>query len=139
MTCPYLTNSRCELAEHIASVQLDLSLECRPEPETCEKCMRAGKPGVDHPSIVCIGLVTPQVPKGKRVAWAKYTTFIFRGRSRGIGDTAAKVAKALGLDKVAKAVSGGDCGCDKRAKKLNDMFPYKDVETPPEEPDTLSG
>ena len=48
--------------------------------------------------------------------------------SKGLGDTIAKLTHAVGLDKVvenvAKAVGKEDCGCNKRRKKLNDMFPY---------------
>ena len=38
--------------------------------------------------------------------------------SRGLGDTVAKVTKAIGVK---------PCGrCQKRQQKLNEMFPYKD-------------
>lgn len=49
-------------------------------------------------------------------------------RSKGLGDTIAKVTKATGLDKVAKsmaqAAGKSDCGCDKRRDTLNRVFPY---------------
>ena len=49
-------------------------------------------------------------------------------KSQGLGDTVAKVTSALGLDKLAESVAHAagkeDCGCNKRKKKLNDMFPY---------------
>ena len=45
-------------------------------------------------------------------------------KSKGLGDTISKITKATGIDKVAKAVLGDDCGCDERRKKLNQMFPY---------------
>lgn len=49
--------------------------------------------------------------------------------SRGFGDDIEKVAKKLGLDrvadKVAKAAGKEDCGCSKRRDALNKMFPYK--------------
>jgi len=49
-------------------------------------------------------------------------------KSKGLGDTIAKVTHAVGLDKVAEAVAKAagkeDCGCSKRQQKLNDMFPY---------------
>ena len=48
-------------------------------------------------------------------------------RSKGLGDTISKITKATGIDKVAKAVLGDDCGCDERKKKLNQMFPYNKV------------
>lgn len=47
--------------------------------------------------------------------------------SKGLGDTISKITKATGIDKVAKAVLGDDCGCDERKKKLNQMFPYNKV------------
>ena len=49
--------------------------------------------------------------------------------SQGLGDTIAKVTHAVGLDKVAESVAHAvgkeDCGCNKRRRKLNDLFPYK--------------
>ena len=48
-------------------------------------------------------------------------------KSKGLGDTVAKVIKATGIkkvvDKVSKAV-GKDCGCSKRQDTLNRAFPY---------------
>lgn len=54
-------------------------------------------------------------------------------KSKGLGDTIAKVTKATGIDKVVKAVAGEDCGCDERKEKLNKMFKYKSVECLTEE------
>jgi len=48
-------------------------------------------------------------------------------KSRGLGDTIEKITKATGIDKVAKAVLGDDCGCEERKEKLNKMFPYAKV------------
>ena len=49
--------------------------------------------------------------------------------SKGLGDTIAKITHATGLDvvaeKVAHAMGKEDCGCNKRRKKLNELFPYK--------------
>ena len=47
-----------------------------------------------------------------------------RPKSKGLGDTIAKVTKATGIDKVVKAVGGDDCGCAERQEKLNKLFPY---------------
>ena len=47
--------------------------------------------------------------------------------SKGLGDTISKITKATGIDKVAKAVLGDDCGCEERKEKLNKMFPYAKV------------
>ena len=50
-------------------------------------------------------------------------------KSRGLGDTIAKVTKATGIDKVAhnmaKAIGKDDCGCGQRRDDLNRAFPYK--------------
>ena len=50
-------------------------------------------------------------------------------KSRGLGDTIAKVTKATGLDRVAdkmaKAAGMEDCGCGQRRDTLNRVFPYK--------------
>ena len=48
-------------------------------------------------------------------------------KSKGLGDTIAKITKATGIDKVAKKVLGDDCGCEERKEKLNKMFPYAKV------------
>lgn len=49
--------------------------------------------------------------------------------SAGLGDTVAKIAELLKLDKVANKLaelSGKkDCGCTKRQQSLNELFPYK--------------
>jgi hypothetical protein len=50
-------------------------------------------------------------------------------QSEGLGDTIAKITNTLGLDKLAEQVAAAmgkeDCGCNKRRRKLNDLFPYK--------------
>jgi hypothetical protein len=49
-------------------------------------------------------------------------------KSRGLGDTVAKITKATRLDRVAEFVSKVfriPCGCKKRQEVLNQMFPYK--------------
>lgn len=49
-------------------------------------------------------------------------------KSKGFGDTIAKITNATGLDKVAdavvKAAGAEDCGCNRRRKTLNEIFPY---------------
>jgi hypothetical protein len=49
-------------------------------------------------------------------------------KSKGLGDSIAKLTKATGLDKVAhnmaKAVGKEDCGCNERRDTLNRVFPY---------------
>ena len=45
-------------------------------------------------------------------------------KSKGIGDSIEKVLKATGIDKVAKAILGDDCGCEERKKALNKIYPY---------------
>lgn len=46
-------------------------------------------------------------------------------KSRGLGDTIAKITHATGIDAVVKKVAGKDCGCRGRQEKLNELFPYK--------------
>lgn len=46
-------------------------------------------------------------------------------KSQGLGDTIENITKATGIDKVAKAVLGDDCGCDERKKILNKLIPYR--------------
>lgn len=49
-------------------------------------------------------------------------------KSRGLGDTMAKITEATGLDKLAermaRAMGKEDCGCKRRQEKLNEIFPY---------------
>ena len=50
-------------------------------------------------------------------------------KSKGLGDSIAKVTKATGLNSLAQMSANllgkEDCGCGKRKDKLNKMFPYK--------------
>ena len=47
-------------------------------------------------------------------------------KSKGLGDTIAKLTKATGIDKVAenvaKVMGKEDCGCNKRKEALNKAF-----------------
>ena len=45
-------------------------------------------------------------------------------KSRGLGDTIAKLAKYTGVKAVVKKVAK-NCGCEKRQNVLNKKFPYK--------------
>lgn len=45
-------------------------------------------------------------------------------KSKGLGDTIAKITKVTGIKKVVEAITD-DCGCDKRQDTLNRVFPYK--------------
>lgn len=45
-------------------------------------------------------------------------------KSKGVGDTIAKITKATGIDKVVNLLFD-DCGCEERKEKLNKLFPYK--------------
>ena len=49
-------------------------------------------------------------------------------KSKGLGDTIAKVTKVTGIDKAVKFIAGEDCGCDERKAKLNRLFPYNKPE-----------
>ena len=48
-------------------------------------------------------------------------------KSKGLGDTIAKITKTTGIKKVVDTVAkvtGKDCGCEKRQEGLNRLFPY---------------
>jgi hypothetical protein len=49
-------------------------------------------------------------------------------KSKGLGDTIAKFTHATGIDKavetVVKMTGKEDCGCNKRRRVLNEIFPY---------------
>ena len=50
-------------------------------------------------------------------------------KSKGLGDTIAKVTSATKLDKLAEKIAHiagqSDCGCTERQETLNKLFPYK--------------
>jgi hypothetical protein len=49
-------------------------------------------------------------------------------KSKGLGDTVAKITRVTGVKKVVDTVAkvaGKDCGCGKRQDTLNRMFPYQ--------------
>ncbi|ASF00730.1 hypothetical protein [uncultured virus] len=50
-------------------------------------------------------------------------------KSKGLGDTVEKITKATGIKSIVDAVNKArgveDCGCNKRKKLLNRVFPYK--------------
>lgn len=50
-------------------------------------------------------------------------------QSKGLGDSIEKFTKYTGIKSLAhmtaKVVGKKDCGCNKRKKVLNKMFPYK--------------
>lgn len=49
-------------------------------------------------------------------------------RSKGLGDTIAKVTRVTGIEKAVKVVTQAvgvkDCGCSQRQETLNRVFPY---------------
>tara|TARA_R100001163_G_C4996362_1_gene147106 strand:- start:315 stop:710 length:396 start_codon:yes stop_codon:yes gene_type:complete len=51
-----------------------------------------------------------------------------KNKSKGLGDTVAKVTKATGIDKAVKFIAGEECGCEERKEKLNKLFPYNQPE-----------
>jgi hypothetical protein len=50
-------------------------------------------------------------------------------KSKGLGDTIQKITDATGLSALTNMLEEKgvikDCGCNKRKKKLNKIFPYK--------------
>ena len=53
--------------------------------------------------------------------------YMEQNKSKGLGDTVAKITKATGIKKVVDTVSKTvkkDCGCGKRQNTLNRLFPY---------------
>ena len=64
-------------------------------------------------------------PKDKRTKAYKEWKANYENKSKGLGDTIAKITKATGIDKIVKFIAGEDCGCDERQKTLNEVFRYK--------------
>ena len=55
------------------------------------------------------------------------SNYMEQNKSKGLGDTVAKITKATGIKKVVDTVSKTvkkDCGCGKRQDTLNRLFPY---------------
>ena len=53
--------------------------------------------------------------------------YMEKNKSKGLGDTIAKITKSTGIKKVVDTVAkaaGKDCGCGKRQDTLNRLFPY---------------
>ena len=53
--------------------------------------------------------------------------YMEQNKSKGLGDTIAKITKATGIKKVVETVAKAvekDCGCAKRQNTLNRLFPY---------------
>jgi len=53
--------------------------------------------------------------------------YMEENKSKGLGDTIAKITEATGIKKVVNIVSEAvdkDCGCEKRQSTLNRLFPY---------------
>ena len=51
-------------------------------------------------------------------------------KSKGLGDTLEKIAKATGIQyttKLVEKVTKKPCGCGKRKEALNKVFPYKNT------------
>jgi len=44
---------------------------------------------------------------------------------KGLGDSIDKITTVTGIKAVVKKATNGGCGCERRRKKLNDLFPYK--------------
>lgn len=51
-------------------------------------------------------------------------------KSKGLGDSIEKLTEATGIKTAVKLfseITGVDCGCDERKEKLNQLFPYKEI------------
>ncbi len=64
-------------------------------------------------------------PKDKRSKAYKEWVKNHESKSKGVGDTVAKITKATGIEKAVKFLAGEDCGCDERKQILNHIFPYQ--------------
>lgn len=52
----------------------------------------------------------------------------YSGRDRGVGDSLARVFKAVGAEKIVGKKPAKPCGCGKRRAKLNKLIPYKEAQ-----------
>lgn len=131
MTCPYLTDGRCTLAESLAKRHVSESIECRVQDDTCTKCMASGGPDSVKIPLACVSLATPLIPVGKRVAWAKFTVRNHYGQlqrksasapespaAKGVGDYFAEMLR----DRHGAEAYGG-CDCNALKVKMNTLGP----------------
>ena len=61
------------------------------------------------------------------IANYKKLNYMEKKKSKGLGDTIAKITKATGIKKVVDTVSkvtGKDCNCGARKDTLNRLFTY---------------
>jgi len=68
------------------------------------------------------------INKETHIRNASQREWTYSSKSRGLGDTIAKIAHAIGADKVASAyekATGKQCGCKKRQDRMNNAIPYK--------------
>ena len=50
-------------------------------------------------------------------------------KSKGLGDTIEKITQATRIKEVVKKIVTDDCGCNKRRKTLNELYPYSKNKT----------
>ena len=50
---------------------------------------------------------------------------IVKNKHKGLGDTIEAILSFTGVKDVVEKVTDGDCGCEERKEKLNELFPYK--------------
>ena len=60
-----------------------------------------------------------------RSSYGAIVNYKYYMKSKGLGDTIEKITTATGIKKFVHKVVGKDCGCNKRKKTLNKVFPYK--------------
>lgn len=64
------------------------------------------------------------LPKNPKVRQG-FAEWNVRRQSRGLGDTVAKVAHAVGITpERIERITGKPCGCGKRQEALNKLIPY---------------
>jgi hypothetical protein len=145
MSCPYLNDGRCQLAEAVAQAHAGLQIECRPDERRCARCL-AKSPSEDQIPAACLGLVTPHIPREHLAEWSGIAVALSSSgpvvqvqapttstRSRGLGDTVAKFFKAIGVHGIGKTMRTAarrltgkpGCGCQATQQWLNERVPYR--------------
>lgn len=74
---------------------------------------------------LCDGVGHDGRPDPRPEAVASWRAANCSPRFRGLGDVVAAVTHATGIDRVVKAVTGGDCGCERRRAALNSAVPFQ--------------
>lgn len=74
MTCRYLVDGQCVLAESVGRRALGRVIQCRPDEATCQQCLAHGTPIINRPPIQVLLQVRSQVTADELLTWVKFNS-----------------------------------------------------------------